>query len=282
MKNTNILSIDIESFIHGDENLSKSLSCEQKKILDNGHTERAVRYILKLLKKYDATATFFIIGEVYEWNPGLIDTIEKEGHEIGFHSHNHKLLKNADILRQQITYSKNFIKKFRPKGFRAPLIYLKKEYLKILKRNKFIYDSSVYNSSGHIEKIGGILEFPVSSFKFLGKQESKIYFPKNLNLRLLTQEIPFGSGYFIGLFKKNIRIFLEYFHRKNKVPVLFFHPWQLLPKPKNNGFLNFNYLVKHPKLIPYTFNVNNTFIYLLKNYKNISLEDYLIKEGILK
>lgn len=72
---------------------SNSKSVNQEKIcyltFDDGpsnHTEE----ILDILKKYDAKATFFVIGEeLSEERSKVLERIQKEGHAIGLHSYVH-------------------------------------------------------------------------------------------------------------------------------------------------------------------------------------------------
>lgn len=45
--------------------------------------------LLDLLKKYDATATFFVVGELAEKYPHILQRMVKEGHTIGIHHYTH-------------------------------------------------------------------------------------------------------------------------------------------------------------------------------------------------
>ena len=69
--------------------------------------------ILKLLEKYNAKCTFFIVGQWAEKYPDKVEKIYKSGHEIGEHSYNHKdytklsgaeitndIKKTADVLKE--------------------------------------------------------------------------------------------------------------------------------------------------------------------------------------
>lgn len=58
---------------------------------DDGPSDET-KGILKLLKKYDAKATFFIWGQRIKGRENTIDKIIKEEHEIGNHSYGHKRL----------------------------------------------------------------------------------------------------------------------------------------------------------------------------------------------
>lgn len=57
--------------------------------IDDGPAETYTGEMLDELKKYGVKATFFVIGENAERNPGLLRRIWREGHEIGNHSYTH-------------------------------------------------------------------------------------------------------------------------------------------------------------------------------------------------
>jgi peptidoglycan/xylan/chitin deacetylase (PgdA/CDA1 family) len=59
-------------------------------IFDDGVDEIQTPKVLDVLKKYDAKAIFFIIGEKAEKHPHLVQRIVAEGHKIGIHSYTHK------------------------------------------------------------------------------------------------------------------------------------------------------------------------------------------------
>jgi peptidoglycan/xylan/chitin deacetylase (PgdA/CDA1 family) len=56
---------------------------------DDGPDECDTAAILKLLKKHDVSATFFVIGKKAQENPDLIRQIHEDGHQIGNHTWNH-------------------------------------------------------------------------------------------------------------------------------------------------------------------------------------------------
>lgn len=60
---------------------------------DDGPSPKATGMILDILKKYDAKATFFVLGRNAELFPELINRIVADGHELALHSQNH-----ADML----------------------------------------------------------------------------------------------------------------------------------------------------------------------------------------
>lgn len=56
---------------------------------DNGYEQGYTKSILKILKKHDVPATFFVTGHYVESEPELIRQMVKDGHIIGNHSYNH-------------------------------------------------------------------------------------------------------------------------------------------------------------------------------------------------
>lgn len=256
----NALSVDLESFIHRELNLN------ERKIGDNGYTVSATRYLLDLFDKYNTRVTFFILGEIYEWYPSLIDEIKKAGHEIGYHGHRHILIKNKEILLEELNLSRKFIEKYKPIGFRAPRMFFREESLKVLVDFNFKYDSSFYGSKVSYFKNYNIKEIPVSFFKYFPAVNKSAYC-RNINMQLLLKGIPFGSGLFISLLQSKIQNFIAISNRKGQNAVLFFHPWQLL-----------NYGKIHLPLVQrllYERKINVTLEYLLKNNRFYPLRDLL-------
>ncbi len=73
---------------------------------DDGPNPESLPYILKILKQYDAKATFFCLGEKLEHYPELKEKMQKEGHQIGNHGYRH-----LDAIRHPAnTWMKNVAK----------------------------------------------------------------------------------------------------------------------------------------------------------------------------
>ena len=251
----NLLSIDFEEWYHPELIKPYISNKEKKPSVING-----IDKILELLQKHETFATFFVVGELLEIKPDLLDKIVDAGHEIACHTMYHNRL-------DTVGYEKIFleeIKKFdrltsgKSKGFRAPTFSLNKSSLwaiDILSANGYVYDSSVVPaktdmygipnaetkpyriSSSSIERNdpnGKIIEFPLLVTRFLGKK------------------IPAGGGFYLRtlplkLIKKAIMTY-----EKKDVPACFYvHSWELTPEllpkirlPRKAAFITYHNIEK--------------------------------------
>jgi peptidoglycan-N-acetylglucosamine deacetylase len=72
---------------------------------DDGPDPRWTPEVLELLARYDAKATFFMLGRNAVSNPALVARVRAEGHAIGNHSVSHKYLPglSSTRMRNEIT-----------------------------------------------------------------------------------------------------------------------------------------------------------------------------------
>ncbi len=232
MKVRAILTFDIE-FWYSDIIENDSLSNEEKRQLKNFFPE-SVDKILNLLKKHNTEATFFILGQVAEEYPGLVKKIIGLGHEIGSHSYTHRKINEIGKKEfgKEIKSSAKILKKItnkNPSAFRAPDFSLdnkNKWAFKILEKQRFKCDSSIFpiktpffgtsDSPLKIHRISNLLELPVAVYKF-----GKI-------------KIPIGGGLFFRFPPLFIYIKLLKLIAKKRIPILYFHPYDLYGQvPKN-------------------------------------------------
>jgi hypothetical protein len=274
----NILSIDMESWFHFyDDALRKqrfASSSAERKSADDNYIPDATAYILDLLDKYNQTATFFVLGELYDWYPGVIEGIEKSGHEIGYHTHTHKLLYNRTILEEELTKSEKFLQRFKPTIFRAPQVFITRDSMPCLREHGFKYSSSTYDQY-RITHHDGIDEIPVSSYFFRKRRDDYQQLPKHLTLRMLKRQLPFGSGLFISLFRSWTSYFIDSLNKEGVPAILFFHPWQLYRNREITGIdFKLKTLCRNPLCLPYTFDIRKTIANLLKRHSFLSFREY--------
>ncbi len=92
---------------------------------DDGPDSRWTPQILKLLARYHAHATFFVLGLRAEQEPELLRRTVAAGHEIGNHSFGHDWLskKSADYIRQDLQRVEALVEPvtgYRIRWFRSP------------------------------------------------------------------------------------------------------------------------------------------------------------------
>ena len=63
---------------------------------DDGPSPRNTPQILDILDEYDVPGTFFLLGQEVEEHPWLVESIAREGHEIGNHSYTHRNFTTLD------------------------------------------------------------------------------------------------------------------------------------------------------------------------------------------
>lgn len=101
---------------------------EEKRIalsFDDGPHPVFTLKILEILKKYEITATFFMIGRNVEYYPAVARAVHANGHEIGNHTYTHPHMRQTDVetLRREIRMTEETLKKNgipKPKLFRPP------------------------------------------------------------------------------------------------------------------------------------------------------------------
>ncbi len=93
---------------------------------DDGPDPDVIFLLLDLLQRYEAPATFFVIGKKAKDNPELIRAILSRGHDIGNHSYHHDpllMLRSSARLTEEISRTQQHLADFgiRPLAFRPPV-----------------------------------------------------------------------------------------------------------------------------------------------------------------
>jgi peptidoglycan-N-acetylglucosamine deacetylase len=230
----NLLGIDFEDWFHP-ELIQKVLTNEEK----NPKIIQGIDKIIDWLNHHDTYATFFVVGELLEYEPEILDKIIENGHEIGFHTMHHTRLDTIGFKKKFEEEIKIFdkITSGKSKGFRAPTFSLNessKWLIDVLELNGYQYDSSVVpaktsmyglpNADVKPYKItskclesdhpkGIITEFPILTTKFLGKK------------------IPVGGGFYVRTLPQKIITNAIKNNEKNNIPGVFYiHSWELTPE----------------------------------------------------
>ncbi|WP_121820251.1 polysaccharide deacetylase family protein [Halostella salina] len=114
---------------------------------------------LDLFDELGITATFFVVADIVENYPGLVEEIASRGHEIGCHGLHHEFAIHPDTKEPRFTEDEYRDRLIRAKsilestsgqdvtGFRAPAVYVAGWMLDIVEDLGFEYDSSVARNS---------------------------------------------------------------------------------------------------------------------------------------
>jgi polysaccharide deacetylase family protein (PEP-CTERM system associated) len=231
----NALSIDLEEWYHSELVEGRKSSVHR--------AAEATWPILDLLDRYQVKASFFVVGEVAEQNPELIQSIFQRGHEIGCHGFSHTLLWQLDesLFREELkrfhSVMEGILGKVRMKGFRAPCFSLDhrtKWVLRVLLDFGYQYDSSIFPvKTSDLYGISGAPAHPYRiSLEDLRKEDSQsplIEFPISL-LTFGKLRIPIaGGGYFRMYPLPLLHWGLKRMSRRHSF-LIYYHPWEGDPK----------------------------------------------------
>ena len=230
--------------------------------------EKSIPRILKILKKYNIKATFFVLGPDVESFPKLYKEVIKQGHEIGNHTYSHfhnlkdlpekeiykEIKKTHDIIKKKLNYT--------CVGFRAPNYSFNYKVLNVLKKLNYKYDSSL--SPSFYPSI-----FPLSALK-IPKKPFKL---KNSNII----ELPLSSSPFFRLpvFGTPIRVLGQWWLITNKLLLpwlnINFHARDAVPEiPKEPGLPALVYI----NLKTTTQRLDRALKYLSKKTKTMRMDKF--------
>jgi len=251
----NTLGIDFEDWYH--PQLVSPYVSEEKRIPT---MFKGLDKILELLRKNDCKATFFLVGEILENNPEIIDKILSGEHEIGFHTMKHTRLDSKNFqstFKQELNQFEKIVSR-KVLGFRAPTFSLNKNSswaIDELVNAGYKYDSSIVPAktsmyglasaekspyritSNNLEKNnsnGVLIEFPLLVTKFLGKT------------------IPAAGGFYLRFLPfRIIKNAIQTYEKQNIPACLYIHSWELTPEyipkinlPIKNHFITFHKIEK--------------------------------------
>ncbi|MFC1809139.1 XrtA system polysaccharide deacetylase [Candidatus Omnitrophota bacterium] len=246
----NILSFDVEEYFHV-ENLRDNIARSQWETM-HSRLHVGMDTILKILQDHRVKVTFFVLGWMAEHEPELVKKIADEGHEIGSHSYEHKLIYNMtpEEFKTDLVRSIEIIESITGKTvdcFRAPCFSITKRNLwalDILLECGIKYDSSIFpivhdrygiHDADRLPNIilardGKVLkEFPISTLEIFGRH------------------IPFsGGGYFRLLPTRVIAGMARALNKQGYPLIIYLHPWEFdpgQPKVKSSWLNSFRHYV---------------------------------------
>lgn len=274
----NILSVDLEEWYHPEYVRGKALGNKQERL------KTSVEKTLGLLDEHDVDATFFVLGELLEKHPEIIEKIREKGHEIAFHGYSHEPLwkLDAERLRSETIKFGSLIKE-RCIGFRAPSFSLSNETkwaLKVLEEVGYKYDSSVFPAKTPLYGLSSAPTRPyrVSCENVVKEDEDAVLweFPL-LVYSIAGVRIPVAGGFYLRFFPVGIiKRAVKKTNKEGFPAVLFVHNWELdseTPKLKlglYRSFVTYHNIEKTGKKL-------NS---LLSNLEFTSVRDFMEEKGL--
>ena len=230
----NLLGIDFEEWFHP--------QLVQKYIPSKKHElkiSQGIDKILDWLRVKETFVTFFMVGELLEEKPELLDKIIENGHEIAFHTMNHNRL-DDDNFKEKF---KDELDRFdeltsgRSKGFRAPTFSLNKNSswaIDYLIEKNYLYDSSIVPAKTKLYGFSNaeISPYRISSENLLNNNSnsSLIEFPLLIS-KILGKKIPSGGGFFLRFLPlKIIEKGIKTYERLHIPSTFYIHSWELTPE----------------------------------------------------
>ncbi len=271
----NALSFDVESWAHflRDATARPAPRGEAIRRLDDGWIPAVLEQLVTLLDRTGQRATFFIVGELYEWYPDAIDAVAAAGHEIGWHTHGHDLLQGAAQLAREAEASRAFLEAHRPVGFRAPQCQLTPDAYPVLAELGFRYSSSTYRPWA-IEAHHGIDELPVATLAWAAPDADRDPWPRNLTPGRLARMLPFGSGLFAATLGPGQVPLIEAMNRRGEPAIVFLHPWQVASHPRLRSWrFRAEVARRNPLCLPYLRPCGRTLERLLDRFAFTTIAD---------
>jgi Polysaccharide deacetylase len=265
-----LLSIDYEPWFALFRRYDNLIDTDQRRDLDGEFTSRALDPILAQLG--DAKASIYLVGEIAGWYPDVPRKIVSAGHELGLHCHIHRPLKDTTELAQDIRASSHWLKQYKVRGYRAPMVGISEAAYPLLEENGFAYSSSIYAPAGLLFQKGNMWEIPVSTIT-LHKNEH-YNSPRDFTFKLLLSgEFPYGSSFSIGLMSGQILKLIERELKRGLSPSIILHPYELV-KPPSSTRLTRN-LILNPHLLPFLHDKSGFLRSLLQHFPVSPLGTYL-------
>jgi peptidoglycan/xylan/chitin deacetylase (PgdA/CDA1 family) len=238
--------------------------------------------VLDILDEFNMKATFFVVADVAEHYPGLIESIASKGHEIACHGADHRCSINPNTKKPLITieeFEKSTIeaKKILEKasgqkviGYRAPNAAVTGQMLDSLRKMGFKYDSSVsvnslYNKTdSSLNSVSTVPYYPAKGSLEPAPTGDLIEFPwsyYNVGIKIPTSGGPMLRFLGANLILKGIRQSLNRGHT-----IFYFHPIDISREkfPKVGKGRPFYWIIKGDI-------VENRIRYILKNLDDVQI-----------
>jgi polysaccharide deacetylase family protein (PEP-CTERM system associated) len=190
----------------------------------------ATCYQLEILREYQVRATFFVLGQVADQSPNLIEQIRTEGHEIGLHGYYHRFVNrmSRDEFAAEIDRSLRAVERITgelPLGHRAPYFSVDAStpwVFEVLQRYGLLYDSSVFPTRNMLYGFPDAPRFPYRPANSILTE-----FPLT-TVRYGGINWPLAGGFYLRALPYAVmRWGIRQVNRLGQPAVIYLHPWEL-------------------------------------------------------
>jgi polysaccharide deacetylase family protein (PEP-CTERM system associated) len=232
LRPTVILSFDVEEHYRIEAATGLEIDAHLKAYYCR-RMELSTRWLLEQLAARDIKATFFVVGQIAQHNPGLVRAIHEAGHEVASHGWDHQRIHRCTpaAFAEDIRRSKDALEQVTGEaviGYRAPTFSVVRQTawaLDVLVEEGFLYDSSIFPVR---HDRYGVPRAPRVPFRAHGKEHTILELPL-ATWRFLGMNLPVAGGGYFRLFPLFMlrRALGQIRHRGNPpVAMLYFHPWE--------------------------------------------------------
>lgn len=270
----NIVTVDLEEWYHPEYVKNRMLPCKEERI------QKSLKTTLDLLGRRNLQATFFVVGELAEKHPEIIENIKENSHEIAFHGYHHEPLWNLDAntLRTEIQRFNSLIGE-KCSGFRAPSFSLSnktKWALKVLENSGYQYDSSLFPAK---TPLYGVWNAPTKPYKpsheniTKNDESTRLWEFPLLVYKLKGIRVPVAGGFYMRFFSVNlIAKAIKKLNKQGFPAVIFFHNWELDSETPRLKLGLYRYFVTYHKLKETSKKLEN----LLSKFQFTSIKEYMM------
>jgi len=190
--------------------------------------------LLEMLDQSGVRGTFFVLGWVAEREPQLVRQLADLGHELGSHSHRHRLVYRQSVaeFRDDLRQSRDLIEQASGKkvvAYRAPSFSIVQQSLwalEILIEEGFEIDSSIFPIYHDRYGIPDASPVPCAMRTPAGCIQE---FPPTV-WEIGRMRLPIGGGGYLRIFPEfYTRAGLRAVHRQGRPFQIYVHPWELDP-----------------------------------------------------
>lgn len=230
-----VLSVDVELFAHTPAYRRAAGELDDRTVGLAG-----LEVLHDLLEAHDAAATWFVVSAVAGDHPDAVGSLATAGHEIGSHTHTHRLLSELtpEERRTELARSRRVLERATGEtvaGFRAPAFDLPADHFTLLAEAGYDYDSSVIDSRRIPGWYGGGYSLRAPAPASTIDRDA----PPNL-VELPVSAMP-GlrlplTGAWLRFFGPRYTVLgMHLLARRGITPVLYVHPWEFVDLPAVEG-----------------------------------------------